>query len=475
MKIRRNILVIFASLLLIFVLGGCGASQSKSNADKSVYKTPMGETGHVAEIRFDNFQVASLDPNTNEKVLNPYFEASKTYTLNFDVYASKEGKKIQITFGSLDGETFTELKASELYEVESIVEEDGTIKYNSFTYEFTTPDSLENIKLAIKLSFGTEFEQDEKAFRKTQLKIKKFELVDNDDDTKKYNVLNTKQDVHYINTAYTHYSTLEETGEVSLLTVDLASDTSFWNRFIATPLGKLTYFLSKLCGGYYWIGLLLLTLILRTAAWPIYAKTNDMSLKMGLMQPELERLNRKYEGRTDQISLQKKQMETMQLYKKYKVNVFGCLLPFLQMPIFIAVYQVVQRFPLTPQFKGLNYNFLWTSFAASASGKVSSDWILAIIVGITMVGLQIFQQQIQKRMNNLNNKKYQSETQQKSGRYMQIFMYVMSAMMVYIAWGSAGIAFYWIVGNMYQFFQTYISQITQKKRREKLKESYSRR
>ena len=46
-------------------------------------------------------------------------------------------------------------------------------------------------------------------------------------------------------------------------------------------------------------------------------------------------------------------------------------------------------------------------------------------------------------------------------------MIVMTVMMVYFAWRSAGIAFYWIIGNTYQIAQTTISKLLEAKRLEK--------
>ena len=67
-------------------------------------------------------------------------------------------------------------------------------------------------------------------------------------------------------------------------------------------------------------GLLFVTLIVRTLAWPIYAKTNDMSVKMALAQPEMNRIQAKYANRQDPQSKQRMQQEMMAVYKKYKIN-----------------------------------------------------------------------------------------------------------------------------------------------------------
>src|SRR5690606_12677144 len=76
---------------------------------------------------------------------------------------------------------------------------------------------------------------------------------------------------------------------------------------------------------------------------PIYARANDMSMKMAIAQPEMTKLQNKYALKKDPVSQQKMQMEMMAIYKKHKISVLGCLTPILQMPIFLAMFQTVYR------------------------------------------------------------------------------------------------------------------------------------
>jgi len=253
-----------------------------------------------------------------------------------------------------------------------------------------------------------------------------------------------------------------------------ADDIGIWQMIIRW-IGYYTFYASSLFGllpgYYYWLGLLIMTLTIRTLGWPIYAKSNDMTLKMQMMQPDQQRIQEKYKNRTDQASQQRMQMEMMELYKKYKVNFMGCLMPFLQMPIFIAMYQVVQRFPLTDTavFNGgttiaMNIDFLWTNLGSTA-------WLpnlpLALIVGVTM-WLSQYLAQIRTKKNQ-KNVRYQNAQAQQTQKTMQFMMYFMTAMMAWIALGNAGIAFYWIIGNLYQLLQSYLGQRGMNTRQEELR------
>jgi YidC/Oxa1 family membrane protein insertase len=271
----------------------------------------------------------------------------------------------------------------------------------------------------------------------------------------------------------------EQTGLYeSVYRTPIGARTGVW-EWIIKQIGAFTFHASNLFGllgntYLYWLGLLIMTLVIRTLGWPIYAKSNDMTYKMNLAQPELTKIQEKYRGRTDQASQQRMQLETMEVYKKYKINLFGCLMPLMQMPIFIAMYQVVQRFPLTDtavfsdHAVTMNTVFLWTNLGNTA-------WLpnlpLAIIVGGTMFLSQWLMAKRQKKQQKQYNRYVDPKVQQ-SQKTMKFMMYFMILMMAYIAIGNAGIAFYWIIGNCYQLLQSYISHKQADKRQAKLKKQF---
>ena len=112
------------------------------------------------------------------------------------------------------------------------------------------------------------------------------------------------------------------------------------------PMAGIMWVISKTIGfGNYAVTIIISTLVVRTIAWPIYGKTNDMQLKMQLVQPEMEKIQKRYEGKDDEASKQRMSMETMQLYKKYGIGLGGCLMPFIQMPLFIGFYRTISRMP----------------------------------------------------------------------------------------------------------------------------------
>ncbi len=267
--------------------------------------------------------------------------------------------------------------------------------------------------------------------------------------------------------------------------------------FLVWPMAALMYGLGKLFGGNYALVILVATIIVRTAGWPIYAKSNDMSLKMQLIAPETAKIEAKYAGKTDQDSLQRKQMETMQLYKKYGVGLGGCFMPFLQLPIFIAFYETLRRIPATRSsyivenglgitsklpldFDFLNadlFNIDLFSDMSSGGWQKTGIWILAILVALTQLGSQIMISIRQKKQKEamqsdipLYRRPEQTDQQKQTDMMMKIMMYGMPIMMVlFIIRSPAALGLYWLVGNIYSALQSFLGNKNSAKRLEKLK------
>lgn len=258
---------------------------------------------------------------------------------------------------------------------------------------------------------------------------------------------------------------------------------------VVYPMAGLMWVLSKtIAFGNYGIVIILATLVVRTIAWPIYAKTNDMSLKMTLVAPEAEKIKKKYEGKDDPQSQQKMQIETMQLYKKYGIGIGGCLLPFLQMPIFIGFYRTISRIPATLKVDGHWLNVFKTTKLLGidlALDKSNGGWqktgviILAVLVGLTQVFSIWVSQRRQKKSkdqqfaNIPEYRKPNSPEQASTQRTMNIIMYSMAAMMVLFVLNSpAGLGLYWLVGNVYSTIQSHIGYKNSQKRLEYLKSKH---
>ena len=85
-----------------------------------------------------------------------------------------------------------------------------------------------------------------------------------------------------------------------------------------------------------------LVVVMRAAMIPLFVKQIMASRKMQLIQPELQKIQKKYKGKNDPESRQAMTQETMDLYKREGTNPFSSCLPILaQSPFFFGLFQVL--------------------------------------------------------------------------------------------------------------------------------------
>ena len=274
----------------------------------------------------------------------------------------------------------------------------------------------------------------------------------------------------------------------------------FWDALWGWPITILSYPIAWLCskignafGGSYFFGILFTTLIVRTLAWPIYSKQNGMSVKMQLMQPELNRIQAKYANRKDPQSQQKMQAETMAVYKKYKVNPLGCLgTMFLQFPIFMAMYEVVKRVNATSTviidgvevvtygvlaLENTTINLFGLSLELNTgfmeAGATVADKIFAAVLAASFVGINLLSQKLAQRPPKYQKQRpNQVETEQQKMQKQQtkFMMIMMQVMFGFMSLQSTSLALYWLIGGIYQIGQSQIGRIINEKQYEKMKE-----
>lgn len=92
--------------------------------------------------------------------------------------------------------------------------------------------------------------------------------------------------------------------------------------------------------------IIILTIIIYACLFPLTYKQQKFSKMSQKMNPELTAIRNKYNGKTDQVSLQKMQDETKMVYEKYGVSPSGsCIQMLIQMPILFALYRVFLNVP----------------------------------------------------------------------------------------------------------------------------------
>lgn len=121
---------------------------------------------------------------------------------------------------------------------------------------------------------------------------------------------------------------------------------AIWN-FIVSLFGYVMQFCYSISFGNYALALLFYALFFKLLLLPFGLKQQKSQVKMAALRPKIAVIERKYKGKTDRDSLQKKQMEIMELQQKEGVSPFsGCLQMLIQLPIIFALYDIIRR-PLT--------------------------------------------------------------------------------------------------------------------------------
>ena len=210
------------------------------------------------------------------------------------------------------------------------------------------------------------------------------------------------------------------------------------------------------------IAIIIATLIFRLALAPLMQKQIKSSYKMNKFSPMMQELQEKYADDPQRLS-----EETRKLYSESGFNpVAGCLPLFLQMPIFIAVFQVLRDEMAWRVGDASNgYNFLTivpdlTVTPAAALNEGIMVFLPYIILLLLFAGLTFAPMLIQQRGQT------GSQHQQ-----MIIMSVVMSGMMLFIGWSSpAGVLLFWATSSLFGVIQQQITTRFLKKEDEEAEE-----
>jgi len=135
---------------------------------------------------------------------------------------------------------------------------------------------------------------------------------------------------------------------------------------------------SLIPGGDFGIALIIFTVLVRLAMWPLVKKQLYQAKAMRKLQPELVKIKQRTKGNRQAESVQ-----MMELYKKHDVSPFRSIgILFIQLPIFIALYQVIQIFTLhRTEVVKYTYGFL-TNIQAIKDLVASPDHLNMMFFGL---------------------------------------------------------------------------------------------
>jgi YidC/Oxa1 family membrane protein insertase len=185
----------------------------------------------------------------------------------------------------------------------------------------------------------------------------------------------------------------------------------------------------------YGVAIILLTFVIRIIFWPVTHKSTESMKKMQALQPHLMALREKYKGQA-----QKLQQETMALYKAHKVNPLGGCLPMLiQIPVFIALFNVLRG------DIGLRFaSFLWIRDLSEPEN---------LLAGLLPFGLGLNLMPIYMAVTMAWQQKLTPSSGDPSQQTMMMIMPVF--MLIFFYTMPSGLILYWSVNQTMMIVQLY--------------------
>lgn len=209
-----------------------------------------------------------------------------------------------------------------------------------------------------------------------------------------------------------------------------------FSRFMNRSLLIVHGFTEKISGKWSWgLAVVVLTILLRTAIWPLYNRSNRTMKRMSKLKPEMDKLKEKYPD-----DPQKMNTEMMKLYRTYGINPLGgCLPMFAQLPIFFGFYSMLLH---AVEMRG--QEFLWVT-------DLSQPDTVATLAGLPINPLPIVMAITSFAQMAMMPNTGGDKTQMMILKLMPFFFLIICYNF------ASALALYWTVSNVFSIGQTWLS------------------
>lgn len=203
--------------------------------------------------------------------------------------------------------------------------------------------------------------------------------------------------------------------------------------------------------------LILFTVIIRSAMFPITLSSLKAANNIKKLQPELKELQKKHKD--DKPAMQQAQME---LYKKYNINpLAGCLPQILQIGVLILLYRVLVDFLGKSEIHGIVIN---TNFLGLQLNHPDPTYILPVLAGLTQLLLSLMIAPGAEQKDIVPNKSKKQKVQKENKKeedfaemaqtMQQQMLFIMPVMTGILALQfPAGLSLYWVATTLFSIGQ----------------------
>jgi YidC/Oxa1 family membrane protein insertase len=226
--------------------------------------------------------------------------------------------------------------------------------------------------------------------------------------------------------------------------IGIKNSKSIWEGLFIKPLA---FSIIKLGGVVknYGVAVILIGLLIRILLLPASLKTQKQTENMKKINPEIQKIEKKYANQTTNEAMMAKSQEMMMLYKKYNVSPFSsCLLAFIQLPLFLAFLQAINRVPVVFEGKLLGMSLGMTPLTGLKTGKYIYIVLILLIILTTYLSLK-------KALSSTSSANPEQAGSMKSMLYVSIGLIVFTAFNL-----STAIGLYWVSTNGFIAIQNYV-------------------
>ena len=221
-----------------------------------------------------------------------------------------------------------------------------------------------------------------------------------------------------------------------------------WTTIFVKPLAWLVIKIGNAVKNY-GIAVILVTLLIRLLLYPLTKKTALQSENMKKAKPELDKLEKKYKNKQDKDAMMQKSQEMMMIYKKNNISpLSGCLFAFIQIPLFFAFYEAMNRIPAIFEEKLLVFQLGTSPITGISNGNFY--YIIFIILVITTTYFSF-------KLNSTASISGEQAQQMKMMSNISIIFISIASFTI-----SSGIALYWIFNSGFTIVQNLLVKRSKK-------------
>ena len=218
---------------------------------------------------------------------------------------------------------------------------------------------------------------------------------------------------------------------------------------IVIPIAKCIIYLSDVMNVA--LAVIITAILVNMITLPFMIKSTISTQRMQLIQPKVQAIQKKYQGRNDKNSQMRMSAELNALYKKNGVSMGSSFVPFLTLPLMLGMYYAVQRVEIL-------YD---AHFLGIALGEIPKAHILNLeIPYIVLLVLLAVGQWLSIEISQIMLKRKKGYRPNSQSGQMKMFNYVMIIMIVFIGLElPSAMAIYWITSSVIAILRTVLIEV----------------